>query len=87
MKTLEQFKGMEIFRYLEIACIFIFILASILLLIVVPSAPAVVAELGDETTQIEAYASAMPNQGWTPLTVYFSAFSSYSTSGKIIKIE
>jgi PKD repeat protein len=36
---------------------------------------------------IAAYAIAMPNQGWAPMTVYFSAFGSASQAGRIVKYE
>lgn len=36
---------------------------------------------------IKAIASYMPIQGWTPLTVNFSAYDSYSTNGSLIKYE
>ncbi|NIV16088.1 MAG: PKD domain-containing protein, partial [Aliifodinibius sp.] len=36
---------------------------------------------------ITAQANAMPNQGWAPMTVYFSAFGSSSTNGEIIRYE
>lgn len=36
---------------------------------------------------IDVYASAMPNNGWAPLTVYYSAFGSQSPNGAITRYE
>lgn len=36
---------------------------------------------------IDVYASAMPNNGWAPLTVYYSAFGSQSPNGAIVRYE
>ncbi len=41
----------------------------------------------EDSPLVSAYAHAMPNRGWTPLTVYYSAFGSTSTAGKIVKYE
>ncbi len=38
-------------------------------------------------TDIQVYAYDMPNQGWAPLKVYFSAFGSNDPNGKIIRYE
>ncbi len=40
-----------------------------------------------ESPQVFALASAMPNQGWTPLQVYFSAFGSHSNDSRIVRYE
>ena len=39
----------------------------------------------DSTIQVNAYA--MPNRGWAPLTVYFSAFGTHDLSGEIVRYE
>ncbi|MEE4193857.1 MAG: PKD domain-containing protein, partial [Anaerolineae bacterium] len=36
---------------------------------------------------IDVYASAMPNNGWAPLTVYYSAFGSQTPQGNIARYE
>lgn len=40
-----------------------------------------------ETVEIQAYAYDMPNNGWAPLTVYFSAYGSSDPGGKIMRYE
>jgi len=40
-----------------------------------------------ESPQVIAQASAMPNQGWAPLMVYFSAYGSYATGATIARYE
>lgn len=42
---------------------------------------------GVESTAITAQASAMPNQGWAPLMVYFSAYGSRATDAQITRYE
>ena len=39
----------------------------------------------DADIQVHAYA--MPNTGWAPLTVYFSAFGTYDPNGEIVRYE
>lgn len=45
------------------------------------------AESQVQTPQIQAYAHAMPNQGWAPLTVYFSAFGSEAAGDAIVRYQ
>jgi hypothetical protein len=40
-----------------------------------------------ESPEVFAQASAMPYQGWAPLTVYFSAYGSYATGATISRYE
>jgi spore coat protein CotH len=78
----------ECFRTIEKGIIALFLLTSLVIFILIPSAPAQIEEgTSTGTTQVIAIASAMPNQGWTPFTVYFSAFGSYTTGNDIVKIE
>jgi spore coat protein H len=72
---------------IELAAIVVFILISVILLIssilqTDLSQPAPVID-----ASIQATAFAMPNNGWAPLTVYFSAFGTKSTNGAIIRYE
>ena len=40
-----------------------------------------------ESSEVIAIASAMPNQGWAPLEVNFSAFGSYGNDSRIVRYE
>jgi PKD repeat protein len=73
-------------RKLELAAIALFVVAGagVLLAQSWPAAPRVAATASPE---VVAQASAMPNQGWMPLTVYFSAYGSHSTAAPIIRYE
>ena len=43
--------------------------------------------VSDNSPSIEVYAYSMPNNGWAPLTVYFSPFGSNDAVGEIIRYE
>jgi spore coat protein H len=71
------------FRTLEVAAIVIFIISAVLILsFAMMSVSSNTAAYPDPTIQVFAYH--MPNQGWAPLTVYFSAFGSSDPDGKIM---
>jgi hypothetical protein len=73
-------------RILEVAAIFLFLLVTaIVSLVAITSNPAPLAVGSDPN--IEAYAYSMPNQGWAPLTVYFSAFESNDMDGQPVRYE
>jgi hypothetical protein len=75
------------YRLFEQASIVIFVLGVVLILFLNPSTGAGVVEQVMPSAKIEAYAIAMPNQGWAPLRVYFSAFGSESGVGRVLKYE
>lgn len=74
MKPLQR---RDRYRVVELGSIAGFVAVVIALLLLRPSPETPVALENAEYT-IDALASAMPNQGWAPLTVYFSAFGSVS---------
>lgn len=51
------------------------------------AASAAPAEQVSSSNSIEAFAYSLPNQGWAPLTVYFSAFGSQDPQGGIARFE
>jgi PKD repeat protein len=73
----------DIYRHLEIASILLFVGATLALLVFAPSSTAVPAP-SSEGPLPDPLASAMPNQGWAPLSVYFSAYGSTVPSGGTI---
>ncbi len=77
----------ELYRILEVALIFVFLLGTVGLVVFNPSQGAGVVEVLPSNETIQAYAFAMPAEGWSPLTVYFSAFGSQSSAGSIVKYE
>ena len=87
MMWLKQFRNSNRFRIVEGGLVGLFITASVALLLISPNfLSAENIELG-AGTGVSAQANAVPNQGWAPLTVYFSAFGSTSTGGEIIRYE
>ena len=79
--------GRETYRILEIALVFAFLLGMTALVIFNPSQGINRVEAIPSSAVIQAYALAMPAEGWSPLTVYFSAFGSQSSAGNIVKYE
>src|SRR5574341_784873 len=77
----------EPYRAFEIAGILVFFLMTFALVVVNPSPGVGVVEDIPSSEAIEAFAYAMPHQGWAPLRVYFSPFGSNSKAGKIVKYE
>lgn len=83
---LRKIRDLGVFTTIEIACVLIFMLCALLLLLTsLTTQPSPIQTVED--TSIEAYAYAMPNTGWAPLTVYFSAFGSQDKDGEIVRYE
>ena len=72
---------------MEIASIIVFMLITMLLVIFNPAQGVNAVEESLSSEKLAAYAYAMPHQGWAPMTVYFSAFGSQSTTGAIASYE
>jgi len=85
---LKQFVESEHFRKIEIAGIILFLTLSLFILLLTPKQP-MVAPSADtsQSSNVFAQASAMPHQGWAPLTTYFSAYGSKSQNGDIVLYE
>lgn len=77
----------DLCRYFELAALLIFIPTTALIIIFNPSPGVGIVEEVPSSEIVQAYAYAMPADGWAPLTVYFSAFGSTSTAGSIVKYE
>ena len=77
----------DAYRVVEVALVLLFLLGTSAMVILNPSQGAGVVEYLPSTETIQAYAFAMPGEGWSPLTVYFSAFGSQSVAGRIIRYE
>ena len=82
MSGRDQFK-----RWLEMGAIFGFLALAIVLLIVHQIALAARPKPVEDNLAVTAQASAMPDQGWAPLVVYFSAFGSSSLDAEIVSYE
>ena len=80
-------RNRDIYRIIERVSIYLFLGVALVLGLVSGSASPAILVPSSETTAIFAYAHAMPNQGWAPLTVFYSAFGSTSTAGQIVKYE
>lgn len=87
MPTRWDWRRAEGRRRLERALIILFAIVSggVLVFSQLTSSASVV--LPQESTQVTAMASAMPNNGWAPLTVYYSAFGSKSDGATISRYE
>jgi len=74
-------------RRLEVAAILFFTITSGTLLLVnqLRSSPPVIAV--QESFEVTAQSSAMPNQGWAPLMVFYSAFGSQADRAAIVRYE
>lgn len=75
----------EGYRLLELALIFAFTVVTLLLIIANTHSNPSLSQT--ESPHVTAFASAMPHQGWAPMTVYFSAFGSSSENGQIMRYE
>lgn len=77
---------MDVSRIVEIASIFLFLLCTAVLFgLTAASSPPALQHIEDPS--INVYAYSMPNQGWAPLTVYFSAYGSSDPDGRIVRYE
>lgn len=75
------------YRKTEIAVLLAFVVVTLLLVAFNPSQGVGIVEALPSNETIQAYAYAMPAEGWSPLIVYFSAFGSQSSAGEIVKYE
>ncbi|MBT7991265.1 MAG: PKD domain-containing protein [Anaerolineae bacterium] len=89
MKITRQnpMKNNPAYRKMEIGIIIVFMMITMLLVIFNPAQGVNAVEENLPSTDLDAYAYAMPHQGWAPMTVYFSAFGSQSAAGNIISYE
>ena len=72
---------------LEQGLLALFLMTTMLLVAFNPSPGAGIVAAAPSNDVIQAYALAMPAEGWSPLVVYFSAFGSGSAAGEIVKFE
>lgn len=74
-------------RIVEFVVILVFFLTSLGVLTFNALSANISTPVLQESSQVTAQASAMPNQGWAPLTVYYSAWGSQSTGSEISRYE
>jgi spore coat protein H len=74
-------------RWLEIAAIALSVVVGLGILVASLLSGGKRAAAGVESAEVFAQASAMPNQGWAPLMVYFSAYGSRASGATIIRYE
>jgi spore coat protein H len=72
---------------LEVVSIVLFVIVSGAILVVNQLQPGIPVIAALESPQFSAQANAMPNQGWAPLKVYYSAFGSHSDGAAIVRYE
>ena len=85
--TWDEHKNRSFYRIIEKASIAVTLMGVLIIMILSERKPLFRGLAQENLTSISAYAHAIPNQGWAPLTVYFSAFGSTSQAGRIIKYE
>ena len=88
MKIIEQwrmFLNNDWISKLELALILLFCLIAAMWGLSQPGSESISAPEPD--INIQAYAYSMPDKGWAPLKVYFSAFGTLDTQGEIIRYE
>jgi spore coat protein H len=81
------FTHREPFRLIEVVILAAFVLIATVTLVLNPSQANSLVKDVPSTGTIQAYAYAMPAEGWSPLMVYFSAFGSASSAGRITRYE
>jgi spore coat protein H len=86
MRTENSSQQGKWLKRFEWAAVTIFMLAAIILLAVNAFGKAPAASTVPDPA-ISAYAYAMPNSGWAPLTVYFSALGTNSPNSRIVRYE
>jgi spore coat protein H len=77
----------DIWRRMEVASILIFVAASLVVLLADQALAGPGTAALQESQAVTAQANAMPDHGWAPLTVYFSAFGSRSDGAGIVRYE
>ncbi len=87
MPSRRDWRRGNVRQQLEKAAIVVFLLVIGVILLVneLQSRNSIVSV--QESPQVRAQANAMPNQGWAPLTVYYSAFGSVSNGDTIVHFE
>ena len=83
--------GQDWLRGFETLALVLFLAAAVLWLAFqwtfAPPSLALETEAGGEGFGIQAYAHAMPNQGWAPLTVYYSPYGSQALGDTIVRYQ
>ncbi|MBC8503650.1 MAG: CotH kinase family protein [Anaerolineales bacterium] len=84
----QTWRDGDILRIFEMAIIALFVIAALVWVAIGVSAsslPTATPPQGESNIQVFSYA--LPNRGWAPLTVYFSAFGTNDLEGKIVRYE
>ncbi len=84
-QTWQNFLAKSFLGKLELGLIFLFCLSATLWTAIQIKASPLTQESTPENIQVYAYA--MPNRGWAPLKVYFSAFGTGDETSQIARLE
>lgn len=83
---IQAWRDRDLLRIFEMAIIILFVIVALAWVVISTlTAPRTPPPLVDSQIQVNAYA--MPNRGWAPLTVHFSAFGAHDPKGKIVRYE
>ena len=83
----REYRPAQLLRRFEKASIFLFALTSLGILLINSGLTKSTPAFSQANPTIYTQASAMPNQGWLPLRVYFSAYGSRSPDSTIVRYE
>ena len=87
MNSRPALRTARVRRWMEVASILLSVVVGLGILLAGLLSAGGSAAAGVESTQVTAQASAMPNQGWAPLMVYFSAYGSRSSGAQVARYE
>lgn len=87
MSALARFKQSDAFRHVEVSLVALAMVIAVTALFTGPNRSGVSSAEPSSGTNVIALASAMPHQGWAPMTTYFSAYGSRSHNGESLRYE
>ncbi|MBN1439181.1 MAG: CotH kinase family protein [Anaerolineales bacterium] len=87
MASAREVRPARIRRVSEKGCIILSLILGIIILHTVMLHPGPPAAAAPESPQVIAQANAVYNNGWAPLTVYFSGYGSRSQGAEIVRYE
>lgn len=87
MSTRRDWRKADGRRRLEVIAVILFVLFGGGILLANQLQPGTAVVAAQESSEVTAQANAMPNQGWAPLQVYYSAFGSRSNGATVVRYE
>ena len=85
--TEKEHSNRDWLRVFETILIVLFLISAPVILLTSASSGSTTSVIPTPDANIEVYAYAMPNDGWAPLTAYFSAWGTNSPNASIVRYE